>query len=70
MNAPDITIDREAFQKKAHAMLDAMADSGMGDKEIGCVLIGMAASALTEGGVTREQIHALVDRILDERATA
>lgn len=49
-------------------MLDALSAVGLGDKEIGLILLGMAASALEEGGVTREQMHALVDRILDERA--
>jgi hypothetical protein len=69
--AGGVILDLDAVrrvQKEAHAMLDALSAVGLGDKEIGLILLGMAASALEEGGVTREQMHALVDRILDERA--
>jgi hypothetical protein len=69
----DATIDaisNEAFKAKAFALLDAMADAGMGDKEIGLVLFGMAVSALVEGGLTRDLVHGLVDTLLNERGVA
>ena len=67
----NVELDLDAVrrvQKEAHVMLDALSAVGLGDKEIGLILIGMAVSSLENGGVTREQMHALVDRILDERA--
>ena len=59
-----MTIDR-AFKAQAFAMLDAMSASGLGTNEIGTVLIGMAVAALREGGRTREEIHHLVDTLLN-----
>lgn len=57
------------IKKKAFAMLDAMHDAGMDDKDIGTVLLGMAASALRHGNVTREQVHEAIDALYDKTST-
>jgi len=58
------------FKKKAFSMLDELSAAGLGDKEIGLILIGMAITALAESGVTPDLMHALVDQILSERGVA
>lgn len=61
---------KDNFKKEAFALFDALTAAGMNVAGMGAYVLGMSLGCLLDAGVTREQIHQMIDQMLDKATSS